>query len=259
MLKLKCIKCSKIYKSKQQLNYHQQRNCRIIKCTDCNTIFPRQRELEKHKKKRKKTWCEDCQIMTCNHMQWNQHINSHQKVPEFMKVHDLNQIVYPRTGYENYPGFQKLLKEKASDINNKETSSLYKKVINKKIDYTFTYNELYKELIEIYEYQTNAFKVNLGFGFILFNINSNTFKYFYCSTNNLLFQHAVIISNFKELTNFMNKIINLDLPTNYYLKKPSSGWVLAGLTNIQINVYQLPDPIGNCYQTTSYTPNQSHP
>ena len=77
-------------------------------------------------------------------------------------------------------------------------------------------------------------------------MNTEEFKYFYCSTNNLLFQHAVTINNFKDLTDFMNKIINLDLPTNYYLKKPSSGWVLAGLTNVQIQVYHLPNIlIGN--------------
>ena len=123
---------------------------------------------------------------------------------------------------------------------------MYKNVINKKIDYTYTYNDLYERLCLIYEYQTNTFKVNVGFGFILYNINTEEFEYFYCSTNNLLFQHAVTIKNFKDLSNFMNKIINLDLPTNYYLKKPSSGWVLAGLTNVQIQVYHLPDTlIGN--------------
>ena len=39
--------------------------------------------------------------------------------------------------------------------------------------------------------------------------------------------------------------MNLDLATNYYLKKPSSNWVLAGLTNLQIQTFQLPNtPIG---------------
>ena len=41
-------------------------------------------------------------------------------------------------------GYQKLLKEKASDIRDKETESFYKNVISKKIDYTYTYNDLYE-------------------------------------------------------------------------------------------------------------------
>ena len=57
----------------------------------------------------------------------------------------------------------------------------------------------------------------------------------------------------KELTDFINKIINLDLTTNYYLKKPSSGWVLARLTNVEIQVYQLPNtPIGFAINLPDY-------
>lgn len=44
----------------------------------------------------------------------------------------------------------------------------------------------------------------------------------------------------------MNKIINLDLATNYYLKRPTSSWVLAGITNVEIFIYEMKDvPIGN--------------
>ena len=118
------------------------------------------------------------------------------------------------------------------------------------------YNDLYQELIRIYTSQTNAFKSNIGFGFILYNINTEEFKYFYCSSNNLLFQNAVTINNFQDLTHFINKIINLDLTTNYYLKKPSSGWVLAGLTNVQIRIYQLIHAlIGNSINLPNYIKN----
>ena len=61
----------------------------------------------------------------------------------------------------------------------------------------------------------------------------------------MLFDHAITISSLEDLNNFMKKVINLDLATNYYLKKPSSSWVLAGLTNLQICIYRLENtPIG---------------
>jgi len=51
----------------------------------------------------------------------------------------------------------------------------------------------------------------------------------------------------------MAKIINLDLTTNYYLKKPSSGWVLAGLPNVEIHITYLPhSPIGGPLQLPAY-------
>ena len=61
-------------------------------------------------------------------------------------------------------------------------------------------------------------------------------KYYYVSTNNLLFEKAVTIINQNDVTNLMRRIIGLDLATNFYLKKPSSGWVLSGLTNIQFEI-----------------------
>ena len=39
----------------------------------------------------------------------------------------------------------------------------------------------------------------------------------------------------------MCQIINLDLATNYYLKKPSSNWVLAGIPNVKIFIYEMKD------------------
>ena len=61
----------------------------------------------------------------------------------------------------------------------------------------------------------------------------------------MLFEHAITIADRKDIIKFMKKIINLDLSTNYYLKKPSSGWVLAGLTNVEIFIFNMKDiPIG---------------
>ena len=65
---------------------------------------------------------------------------------------------------------------------------------------------------------------------------------YYVSSNSFLFDRAITISSIEDLNNFMRKVINLDLATNYYLKKPSSSWVLAGLTNVQICIYKLDVP-----------------
>ena len=54
----------------------------------------------------------------------------------------------------------------------------------------------------------------------------------------------------------MNHIISLDLATNYYLKKPSSGWVLAGLTNITYIITQMKKvPLGAAIELPSYIKN----
>ena len=36
----------------------------------------------------------------------------------------------------------------------------------------------------------------------------------------------------------MKKVCDLDLETNAYLSKPTSSWTLAGITNIEVWVYE---------------------
>ena len=102
------------------------------------------------------------------------------------------------------------------------------KIINKQIDPSYTYNDINTFLLDFYSNHTNGFKINLGFGYALHHTISEIYKYHYVSTNNYLFDKAVAITNRKDICDLMNHVISLDLATNYYLKKPPSGWVLTG-------------------------------
>ena len=52
----------------------------------------------------------------------------------------------------------------------------------------------------------------------------------------MLFEHAVTIYDREDMYKFLKKVADLDLATNYYLNRPSSGWILAGITNIEIDI-----------------------
>ena len=66
----------------------------------------------------------------------------------------------------------------------------------------------------------------------------------------------ITIDNISALNDFIQKICNLDLETNYYLKKPSSGYVLAGLTNVKIEIIELNNTlIGTPTQLPSHIKN----
>ena len=112
-------------------------------------------------------------------------------------------------------------------------------VVNKEIDPSFTYTDLEKIITDIYAAQPTAFKLNLSFAFILYDTINHEYRYYYNSANNMLFEKAITISDRQDLESLMKKIVNLDLATNYYLKKPSSSWVLCGLTNVEIQIFNL--------------------
>ena len=91
------------------------------------------------------------------------------------KNKDLKRQISPASGYESYDGFKKLVDEKDYDIATKTTSSKFKTIYNFKIDSTYTYKNLQENLQEIYRNQQNVFKINLAFGFILYQTATGEF------------------------------------------------------------------------------------
>ena len=79
----------------------------------------------------------------------------------------------------------------------------------------------------------------MGFGFMLDHVVTKEFRYFYPSSNHLLFDRMVTISKKMDITTLLKRILDLDLTENYYMKRPSSGWLVAGLPNLHIQVAYL--------------------
>ena len=232
----KCLTCNKNFENNFELLAHEKKRCKNKVCRDCKSVFHQVRDLERHQRSKKKIVCTCCQKTFCNDEHHQQHLRTVSK--DESKTVDLKQQIHPATPYESLDGFQELVAEKDNDIRTRTTTSEFKDTYNLKIDSNYTYQDLRDKILEIYKNQHN-FKMNLAFGFILYQIVTDQFKYYYVSSNNLLFDRAITISSIEDLNNFMKKVMNLDLATNYYLKKPLSSWVLAGLTNVQICIYKI--------------------
>ena len=88
---------------------------------------------------------------------------------------------------------------------------------------------------------------------MLYHAVDRVFRYFYVSNNHFLFDKAVTISSHTDINDFFNRIASLDLAESYYLRRPASGWVLAGLPNVQIRIMRMRDiPIGSSLILPSY-------
>ena len=63
------------------------------------------------------------------------------------------------------------------------------------------------------------------------------------NTNAIMFRQTISclkafqVSTNNDVSKLFQQIVDLDIINNYYLKKPSSSWVLAGLPNMEKNVY----------------------
>ena len=116
--------------------------------------------------KKTKLVCGHCKKEFCG----INHFQSHQRsIPRKIKnqISDLNQEIYPETGYEKMGKYSSLILEKGNEIEDYVKSKPTYYIKNIKISSTFTYKMLYEVLIDIYINKKCSYKINLGFGFIL--------------------------------------------------------------------------------------------
>ena len=266
MAKHECMNCSKVFQRRQKLENHKKKGCNGIVCDCCGKSFSRNRNLLRHKKNAVFINCPDCPRMFCNADDQQQHVRSNHTKITHDAEYSLDAPICPRTGYENDEGY---LREKQAHLNKIRSRVLRRSrysVINQELPPDYTYGDLRKTLYELS--QTNSYKINIGTGLVLHNTFTGEYKYYYNSSNSLLFEKAYQISTRKDLNEFYQKIVDLDLVNNYYLKKPNSAWIVAGLPNMEILIYplkgipigsgELPEYIKNSKAIISLTHDEQH-
>ena len=169
---------------------------------------------------------------------------------------DLDLPILSPTGYHVTDEYKAAIDEHHSTIRSKTSTGSEWKNVNVQIPPTFSYRDLNVLLDEIRNEEHGAFKINIGFGSMLYNTVNQVYRYFYISNNHYLFDRAFTISTNRDMTTFFNKILSLQLTDKYYLQRPSSGWILAGLPNLEIQVMRLRGvPIGAGVQLPTHIKN----
>ena len=198
-----------------------------INCTTCNQIFTRPSRLNSHVAKAVRSPCEHCTKVFCseNRMQQHKltdHVGGAVHSPETEDAH-LDMPIFPDNGHASTAEYQQMIDEHYETIRTNTTQKNNWKKINQKLSVNFTYRDLKQLLDEVRRDEYGVFKINIGFGSMLYNTVNHTYRYFYVSTNHYLFDRAYTISTNRDMTNFFKKILSLDLADKYYFQRPSSG------------------------------------
>jgi len=97
----------------------------------------------------------------------------------------------------------------------------------------------------IFRKQRNAFKINISFGFILKNIETQEKRYYYPSQNGFIFDQPLVVANEDDLQRVLQSVGEVDWIEYARKEKPNSKWQVAHLTNVAFHVYSLVNrPIG---------------
>ena len=106
---------------------------------------------------------------------------------------------------------------------------------------------LNEPLGELFDEQTTAFKVNLGYGFILMEKQSGRFKYYHSSSNccGRYREEPALITNRADFDSFLKRIHESDILQWAITQRQNSDWVCVLVTNVTFFVNRiLQHPIG---------------
>ena len=99
----------------------------------------------------------------------------------------------------------------------------------------------------MFQEQTNAFKINLSYGFIQRNKNKGRYKYYHSSCNccGRYLDEPSLITNSKDFDDFLERIRETDVLQWAINQRPDSAWVCELVTNVKYFVDRIIDhPVG---------------
>ena len=225
-------------------------SARGYQCHQCPSSYYLKRDLDCHRRIDRE-WCMQCG-------QWVCRLDVHRRSVHgggCREVHNVDDLIQPKIPFLGDAGFQVAYMGRLGEISDFRHVSKYHQTWNIAAGDGFSYRNLTIWLCEIYRYNTTAFKINMGIGFLLFHPIQKIYKYHYVSENSLLFDKSIVVDSVVSLKSFIERVRGLDLATSAYLTKPSSQWVLAGITNFQCRVTVLPGILLGYGQLPEYLKN----
>ena len=109
-------------------------------------------------------------------------------------------------------------------------------LLNDKLDYVF------KEL-------KCAAKVNIGFGFVLKNIEDGMCRYFYAHENNTILERTKIVCTQADMTNLKDRMQKMDIVDLFTRERANTMWKFYKLTNLTLFASLLKDVTMGCKDT----------
>ena len=273
----KCTTCSKEFRSYQELERHQENavhaDCDIcdrkfcserdyinhqsldhhinpLKCKTCGKEHKRFSDLKKHLLKAVPQACDLCDRTLCTLSDYNMHrMNVHHggeivsEDKEYQAI--LDEPIFAPTGMEEQVGYKAIVEKNYSEIKDKiEDKPGSYAVINRELAPGFTFRELRDQIVDSLLKHGRCAKFNIGFGFLLEHKLTHEFRYYYVSTNTMLFEKAHTISKRKDIKDIIKMIHDMNVGEHYFLMRPNSSWMVAGVTNMKFKLFYLGPVLG---------------
>ena len=211
----KCPNCHFYTKSKEEMGYHvpkkhvQPRSKQSTVCPSCEQEFPSYYSLQQHRRK--------------------EHGAKQRKPSD--TVADLNKILEEEGEdgeklKEEFSACQHFLVDTEMEngrhkVFNFQMSKLDTKIINEKLE-------------EVFNKLDSAAKINIALGFVLRNIETGEYRYFYAHENNTLFEKTHLLCTKADLKTIQGKVEKFDIVEQCTQERQNTKWRFKLITNVTI-------------------------
>ena len=247
-----CSRCGARFPTYNELQEHRKGHSNV--CVTCNRIFSRKRTLLAHNCKFGEFVCKSCNRSYNTEVLLTRHERKsacrHSLPPEAKRQkttppsEEVEQPTPPPSADEQDPELQDVIRENWGSIRTHTSHG----PVQSRYNYRLTTSDTSTlEISQIFLDQTTAFKINLGFGFILRNKTSNRYKFYHSSCNccGRYLDEPSLITNAETFEIFLERIKEPDILKWAVSQRPNSEWVVELVTNVTYFVNRiLQHPIG---------------
>ena len=167
------------------------RNYRFA-CVVYRQGFQNQERLDAHMQSSSPSSCDRCGKAFCHQSKLRQH----KAFVHFgggggssgSSLMGLDEVIVGHTSYQDRAEYEEVLEEHRNVIRSQDINHSLWRRVNRQIDPGFTYRDLNSLLNEIMSTEVSAFRINLGFGVVLYHLIQQEYRYFYISNGHSPFQ-----------------------------------------------------------------------
>ena len=105
---------------------------------------------------------------------------------------------------------------------------------------------------QVFCHQSQAFKINMSFSYILQNCETGEYRFFYASNNEQLLNIPKLIRNQEDLNKLLDYLASKDYPTFLKQHRPNSKWTIERIVNLHVILYLIDFPLGRPPKLPAY-------
>ena len=237
--KVKCEDCGKEYRRADAARHRKSCVRGVISCPQCNYWTYNQQKMNFHTSKKhvksnpKSTKCVSCEKEFPSYYSLQQHRKKDHGVKARKtsdSVADLNKILENEEDSDQLRDELNACQHFSTDT---EMENGRHKVFNFQLSKRDP-NLVIEKLDQVFEKLDCAAKINIALVFVLRNIETSEYRYFYAHENNTLFDKSILLCTKADLTTIQNKVNKQDIIEICTQERQNTKWRSKLITNVTI-------------------------